>query len=133
MVSLAMILHDHGSLGKILARSCQDLGKHTHASWQACQDSCHWDVSKHDPKEKYCAIPCDWEPECTKKAKFDESVDAGCTISQCGESLMASSASKTLETQDFGTKNYENRLDCSWTISTVNSGELIEITLEVWS
>ena len=43
MVSLAMILHDHGSLGKILARSCQDLGKHTHASWQACQDSCHWD------------------------------------------------------------------------------------------
>ena len=42
MVSLAMILHDHGSLGKILARSCQDLGKHTHASWQACQDSCHW-------------------------------------------------------------------------------------------
>ena len=44
MVSLAMILHDHGSLCKILARSCQDLGKHTHASWQACQDSCHWDV-----------------------------------------------------------------------------------------
>ena len=46
MVSLAMILHDHGSLGKILARSCQDLGKHTHASWQACQDSCHWATSE---------------------------------------------------------------------------------------
>ena len=50
MVSLAMILHDHGSLGKILARSCQDLGKHTHASWQACQDSCHWVVTDDPPK-----------------------------------------------------------------------------------
>ena len=55
MVSLAMILHDHGSLGKILARSCQDLGKHTHASWQACQDSCHWvefQTSEAAPKEQ---------------------------------------------------------------------------------
>ena len=52
MVSLAMILHDHGSLGKILARSCQDLGKHTHASWQACQDSCHWENNTHKTIEK---------------------------------------------------------------------------------
>ena len=56
MVSLAMILHDHGSLGKILARSCQDLGKHTHASWQACQDSCHWEgthqTTQHDVKQE---------------------------------------------------------------------------------
>ena len=53
MVSLAMILHDHGSLGKILARSCQDLGEHTHASWQACQDSCHWELTKvNENKQK---------------------------------------------------------------------------------
>ena len=52
MVSLAMILHDHGSLGKILARSCQDLGKHTHASWQACQDSCHWEGFGSNEVEK---------------------------------------------------------------------------------
>ena len=53
MVSLAMILHDHGSLGKILARSCQDLGKHTHASWQACQDSCHWVSLRTKPERTF--------------------------------------------------------------------------------
>ena len=56
MVSLAMILHDHRSLGKILARSCQDLGKHTHASWQACQDSCHWGSTKLVDVPSLCFI-----------------------------------------------------------------------------
>ena len=62
MVSLAMILHDHGSLGRILARSCQDLGKHTHASWQACQDSCHWDgiVTPHPLSSKPSLFSIDY-------------------------------------------------------------------------
>ena len=37
--SLAKIVH---GLGKIMPRSCQDLGKHIHVSWQAYHDSLHW-------------------------------------------------------------------------------------------
>ena len=40
---LAMIVHDHNGFGEILPRSCQHLGKHIHASWQAYHNPLHWE------------------------------------------------------------------------------------------
>ena len=80
------------------------------------------------PDKVFCAVPCDNNHECSSKEAFDESLEAGCTLTVCGENLTASSTPETLTSPDFDS-NYPDDLNCTWTIKAPE-GHSVHVTFK---
>ena len=78
------------------------------------------------PDENICAGKCDDDPECVAHHMYDESVELGCSETQCNETLTATNDAKTLTSPNYDEGAYFNNLNCSWLI-TAGEGEVVQV------